>query len=384
MKDTRKKMVDTRSKSFSFKEMVKNVPSSAVDFGTNIGMALTHPAQAGMGLIRTAAGGLGSLAEKAAPGAKEALTTPEDQQAWDSFKEMLSQRYGDVNSLKQTVESDPVGFASDVSAVFGGVGGMIGKAGKVSGISELSSVGQGLSTAGKLTNPVNVARGTARLAGEYIAKPIAKGMEGLSGISKNQPGSLEAEFNDPSIMFAKGTKSASTMYDKKKANPVNPDYENIASEKDFVAKALEDAQNGNLNPEGALAAKQTLRGIRNSLNDLYFRKALDTFKAIADPVFGEADEAFMRGKQSEAMRNLLPINKGGDASVGRLVIGGGTAALAHNPLAALAFSPAAQGIAAGSLGLASNLASPVAKALIDRPELGAVFGKKLGLAGYLK
>lgn len=375
---------------FSFKEMANNIPSSAMNFAKGIGTAVMHPVDTGLGLVRTAAGGLGALAEKVAPGSSSGLVTPEDDQAWDAMKDFMIKRYGSVDAFKQTVQNDPIGFSADLSSILGGAGGALGKAGDISGIGAISKAGDIAQTASEFTNPINAARGTARLAGQYVAKPVSEGVAGLSGIEQSQPGTLEAEFKNPSTIFAPGKKAVSSMYENAKTEPLPEGISDISKNIELVDTAKQLDKEGSLTPEIALEARKALSAVEGRVPDPYFRSSLDILNKVAKPVFGEQDIAYKKAAQAEAMRNFFPINKDKSASLMRTIAAvGAGGAVAHyggiNPLYGLALAPYVQGGIAGLLGTGAKAASPVAKMLIDHPELANVLGKtnQLGLAGQI-
>lgn len=376
--------VGKQEQPFSFKQMGKNIPSSAMNFVSNIGTALTHPAATGISLIRTAAGGIGAAANAISPGSTTApgsIITPQDTQAWDSLKNFMSKRYGSIDALKQTIQNDPVGFSADISAG-------LGIASKAAELSGLSQAGKVVSTASKLTNPVNIGRGAARLAGEYIAKPVSEGIAGLSGIQQSQPGTLEAEFKEPLTIFSPGKKSVSSMYEQSKTEPLPEGITDISKNIELVDTAKQLDKEGNLTPEIALEAKKALQNLEGKVPDPYFRSSMDILNKIEKPVFGNQDIAYQKASQAETMRNLFPINKDKSASLMRTLtavgIGGAASHYAGiNPLYGLALSPYAQGLSAGLLGSTTKVLSPVAKLLVDHPELSSIMNRKLGLAEKL-
>lgn len=368
-------------------QTIKNIPSSAANFATNVGTALTHPAETGMGIVRGVSGGVGELANKMAPGLGESIgVTPEDTDAFDGMKNFMIQRYGSLEALKQTVKNDPVGFAADLSAALGGGASALGKAGEVSGISGISGAAGTLTKASELSNPVNFARGAARFGGEFVAKPIVKGLEGLSGIQGSEPGTLVDEFKDPGLITSPGVKSVSRDYEAAKSAPIREGFVDISDKKDLVDAAIERLKQGDLSPEEGLAARKALEDIKNRVSEPYFRDRKSLLNQQVKPTFGEQDIARSRGLKAEAMRNVFPINKDGGASIGRTFLTGlAGGAAAHfagiNPAYAIAISPYAQGIGAGLLGTAAKAASPVAEMLIKNPELAAILDKsnQLGL-----
>lgn len=125
--------------SFSFSQMVSNIPSSGVEFLKNTVQPLLHPIETGKTLGKT---GLGFI-EKLIPG-------DQGHEAYaDSMLNFFVERYGGMDRFLNTIQSDPVGFASDLSTVFGGAGTAL----QASKIGLLSKAGKVASTAGKVLNP---------------------------------------------------------------------------------------------------------------------------------------------------------------------------------------------------------------------------------------
>lgn len=110
-----------------------NVVKSGFDFVKNTANAVLHPIQTAKSIGNIALG----AAEKVVPGRQGA------EDSFDALVNFYKQRYGSVNSLKETVYNDPVGFASDVAAVLGAGGAALklaGKAGELSGLAEAGNI----------------------------------------------------------------------------------------------------------------------------------------------------------------------------------------------------------------------------------------------------
>jgi hypothetical protein len=146
-------------------EAIKNTPASAGNFASGIYQAVRHPIDTGMNLWDAAAGGLHNILPKGLTdaieinpeAAKRAVATA------DAVGGFYKDRYGSMEGLKNTLSTDPVGFAADLSTVFGGGAALAGKVPKLGGISDA------LSTAQRYTNPLNavkpVIRGVAKVTG---------------------------------------------------------------------------------------------------------------------------------------------------------------------------------------------------------------------------
>ena len=111
-------------------EAIKNIPSSAVSYGGAIAEAFSSPIQTADTITAL---GAGVLQELLPEGFVKFIG--EDKRSRDIARQvgnMLVERYGDVDSVKQTIAKDPVGFLGDVSAVLGiGSVGIPGKAGQI-------------------------------------------------------------------------------------------------------------------------------------------------------------------------------------------------------------------------------------------------------------
>jgi len=92
---------------FSFVEMAKNVPRSAIAFGSDIASAVTHPKETAKALGNLLLG----IGQKLVPGEQ-----PEEVYA-DAAWRFIADRYGSIDAFKKTLEQDPVGTLADLSAV---------------------------------------------------------------------------------------------------------------------------------------------------------------------------------------------------------------------------------------------------------------------------
>lgn len=135
---------------------VKNIPSSALDFGKGIYQAASHPIDTAGAALDAAAGGLknitpkpiADLIDKIDPNpasADRAVATA------DAVGNLYKNRYGSLDKIKNTLATDPVGMAADASTLLGVGGGLT--AGKLSGA---------LSKASELTNPLSAVAPVAK------------------------------------------------------------------------------------------------------------------------------------------------------------------------------------------------------------------------------
>lgn len=149
---------------------VGNVFGSAGNLLGGLGNLVMHPIKSTEGIIGTVAGageaGLNKLG----------LTDFNNQDTQD-FGNMVSyfkNRYGGdslsqvIGNIGNTLYTDPVGAALDLSTFIDGVGGAIGAAAKISKVAELSDLADTLHTTASAINPVTQVAGAAGA----VAKPI--------------------------------------------------------------------------------------------------------------------------------------------------------------------------------------------------------------------
>lgn len=226
------------------------------------------------------------------------------------------------------------------------------------------------------------------LAGKYAVKPILEALgPQLESLSGGVPGQLKEAYKSAKLIFSKGTKAATPLYEagKKIGGEMNPELSGIADKLKFVEKASELAESEKLNPTSALEARKELDKLRKRVTGEFFRKARNQFDTIAKKAFSEADPIFKKGLMAEGLRKLFPQNKYGGASAFKTAIapaltglGGFVGNVVGMPVAgatvggAMAgglLSPLAQGIAATGAGLGAKAISP----LIENPVLtGAI------------
>lgn len=141
-----------------------NIIPSAGRFMAGIGQTVLHPIDTLSGVADAAAGGLRNLTPEPLRNLiDKADASPENQRrataTADAVGKFYKDRYGGLQNLKQTVITDPVGAAADLSTVLAGAGG-------AANVANLPRVGNALAEASRLTNPI-----TAMTA---VAKPVAK------------------------------------------------------------------------------------------------------------------------------------------------------------------------------------------------------------------
>jgi hypothetical protein len=130
------------------KNIISNVPSSAMKTLGDIVGTLTHPIEAGKGLYNLATF---------------------DKNTWSALGTLLKDRYGSMEAFNKTLTEDPVGFASDLTSVLQPAGGLMSKAGQLGNLGKLAEAGKTVSSVGKAVDPFNALyQGTVKPASRVV------------------------------------------------------------------------------------------------------------------------------------------------------------------------------------------------------------------------
>jgi hypothetical protein len=163
-------------------QAVVNTPASAGRMVSGLYEAVTSPVQTISGLMDVAAGGLQNVLPKPVTDfINQFETNPEAAQravnTANAMGGMYKERYGTLEGIKNTIATDPVGVAGDLSTLLAGGAGLARGASAVAGPgrvgSTISSVADKLSTASNVTNPINA-----------MVKAPAKAYELASALTK--------------------------------------------------------------------------------------------------------------------------------------------------------------------------------------------------------
>lgn len=134
-------------------EAITNVPSSAAKFAGGLYEAVTSPVQTLKGLADVAAGGLQNVMPRAVKDFVDQFDANPDAakravEAANAFGGFYKDRYGDIDKLKNTLATDPVGSAADLSTLL--TGGATATARAAPAVSKV------LSTAAKVVDPLTL------------------------------------------------------------------------------------------------------------------------------------------------------------------------------------------------------------------------------------
>lgn len=147
---------------------VKNLPSSAYEFGKSLVGAVTSPVET--------AKGVGTLVKGAAQNILPESLVGSDPQAKamaSQLADFYKQRYGTMEGFKEALATDPVGILADVSTVATGGGAAVGK------LPMLAKAGQVVSKVGAATDPLAAA---LRATGKGV-ELTGKGAERIAGMA---------------------------------------------------------------------------------------------------------------------------------------------------------------------------------------------------------
>jgi len=135
-------------------DLPKNIIPSAGRAVSDFGNVIAHPVQTVKGL---GALGLG-LAEKVIPGRQKHEAVAE------GVGEFYKQRYGGAKNIKETLITDPVGSALDLSTILSLGGGAVSKVGKVGKVAKAADVGSDVSKLAKITKIADAGADASRIA----------------------------------------------------------------------------------------------------------------------------------------------------------------------------------------------------------------------------
>lgn len=128
-------------KPLSYGEVAKqafiNTPKSAMQFAQDIAQPFIHPIETATSIVDIGKGVIQKVRELSPPEARGSAPAM-DTAAANAVGDFFVKRYGGIENLKNTIATDPVGFASDAAAILTGGGtlaakapGIIGKAGSL-------------------------------------------------------------------------------------------------------------------------------------------------------------------------------------------------------------------------------------------------------------
>lgn len=160
-------------------EAVKNIPSSALEFGKNIVQPIVDP----IGTAKSIGGiGAGVMQKLGIMSGTENIADA------DAVGKFLVDRYGSLDAIKNTLATDPVGLASDISMLLSGGAMTAARVPAIAGVAARAGAAPTaamLRTAARLTDPLTpvakgvglVGSGIGRLGAEIIGTTTHTGSE---------------------------------------------------------------------------------------------------------------------------------------------------------------------------------------------------------------
>ena len=165
-------------------QMIKNLPSSAMNFVGGMAQAVRHPIDTASALGDVAAGALKNIVPKpiadfidkfdANPEAADRAVNAANAMG-GHFKE----RYGSVDGIKTALAKDPVGVAGDLSMLLSGGAAIAPRAG---------GIAAGLTTAANVTNPVTGLIQGLKAVGPTAALVSKQGLGMATGVGAENVG----------------------------------------------------------------------------------------------------------------------------------------------------------------------------------------------------
>lgn len=230
-------------------ETAGNIIPSAAEMGIGMYEAVTNPVETAKGLGLAAYGGARNLAEYALPtdtfNIIKSVENPDvAKQAVDvanAIGGIYKNRYGSVNQLLDTIRTDPVGAAADLSAVLSLGAGTATKLPVVSGA---------LRTAARVTDPI------AEIAGRTVGGAARLGAAGINRLAT----SAETRFIANELAAGRGQELAQAAREAPRYPGVTPTFAEATTEipvPRVQAFGREAAEKQDVAAETQLRAKQS-------------------------------------------------------------------------------------------------------------------------------
>lgn len=179
---------------FSLTETVKNIPSSAVQFGKDLVHPILNPKETveSLGDLAT---GLNQKTRKMAEGEstldrvqqiglainpvsafvefmREKNGGEDKEPVADAVGKFVKDRYGSPDNFKKTLQEDPVGVLADASALLTLGGTTASKTAKLANLSKTSNTAKVIQKAGLAVEPINAALSIVKSTGKLIPQHI--------------------------------------------------------------------------------------------------------------------------------------------------------------------------------------------------------------------
>ena len=169
----------------------KNLPSSAGQFAKDITAPIHSPVQTVKGVGAVVEGTVQKLIKDRWRDQGVELDKEGSEQAAEAMGNFITDRYGGVENIKETIAEDPVGFLADIATVFtGGAGavakaaGIAGKAGRVASVAgQVGKVAEKVGAVGRAIEPAAVIGKVGSMAAKQITKGAGKAISEVLGVT---------------------------------------------------------------------------------------------------------------------------------------------------------------------------------------------------------
>ena len=290
-------------------EAIPNIPSSAAEFATGLYTAVTNPIQTASSMMDIAAGGLKTGAEKVLPKNvynfindmdRDPKSAERAMRAARQFGGQMADRYGTRDAIYNTLATDPVGFAADMSTLLSGGASVAGRAGKVGTAGVLNKMAQA-------TNPVNVlkpaGRAVAKAAGRAplkIANTMAPKSAAYMEAAEGRAPELIAQLRAPGEIVPGSRPTAAQQ-----ASPLGLTKFSAMGEAGAKAKPSEYLARANEAEAARLASLRTVGGTPNDIT-----AAKTAREAASRPFYNEADKVLVAAdKKFESLLTRPSMDK---------------------------------------------------------------------------
>jgi len=269
-------------------EGATNIPSSAAEFATGLYTAVTNPIQTASSMMDLAAGGLKTGAEKVLPKNvynfindmdRDPKSADRAMRAARQFGGQMADRYGTYDAIKNTLATDPVGFAADMSTLLSAGSSVAGRVGKVGTANTLNKMAQA-------TNPVNVLKPAGRVVAKAaqraplkIANALAPKSAAYMEAAEGRAPELIAQLRAPGEIVPGSRPTAAQQ-----ASPLNLTKFSAMGETSAKAKPSEYLARAN---EAEAARLTSLRTVGGTPNDITAAKTAR--RTATDPLYAAAE-----------------------------------------------------------------------------------------------
>jgi hypothetical protein len=314
-------------------EAVQNVPASAVKFGYGLASAALNPAETLNTTISAAAGGTKLAAEKVLPKkAYDFLVSlekkPENVERAVANARAIggvyADRYGSYDRVKNTIATDPVGAAADLSLVLSGGAGVAKTAAKASvklapaASARLTQASNLAGRGAQIANPINTLAPAGRAVVKLIEKTPRNAMmfknpkaAAYLDAAEGRPNQLAAQLRSPDVELVPGSQptaaQAAAPMGATKFSALGESAAKVMPSEYLQRAELQDAARvASLRKVGQTpAAIKAAEGARTAATQPLYTSA-EARKFAADPKLLQlADDPYVR----EALPDALKLSK---------------------------------------------------------------------------